>query len=47
MKIVILHLFFGTILLAARVEYPGLRHLSRRLEALRSWPSHRNRLSQQ
>lgn len=41
MKIYLLSLH-GTILLAVGLEPPGNRALSRRLAALRAWPSQRN-----
>jgi len=43
MKIVLLNLVFATIVLVAHSDDLGRGQLSRRLAALRSWPSRRNR----
>ncbi len=43
MKIVILNLLFGTIILMVQFDARERNRLSRRLAALRSWPSVRNR----
>jgi hypothetical protein len=43
MKILILNLLFGTIMIVVRFEAPDRHQLSHRLNALRHWPSHRNR----
>lgn len=42
MKIVIFHLFVGSLLLIVRFDPPERHQLSRRLRALRFWPSYKN-----